>query len=86
MATTMNPVHQIDGNQPLSERMTVDEYNFEHFRLGQIVADAKRSIANLGVQPGTLAPDFDLPLAGGGRVQLSALRGKPVLLHFGSCT
>src|SRR5690625_7747222 len=31
---------------------------------------------------GDAAPDFDLPLAGGGRVSLSELRGAPALLWF----
>ncbi|MBA2362795.1 MAG: redoxin domain-containing protein, partial [Chloroflexia bacterium] len=37
-----------------------------------------------GIQPGEAAPDFELPQAGGGQLRLSDLRGKPVLLHFGS--
>ena len=36
---------------------------------------------------GDLAPDFELPAArGDGRARLSALRGKPVALIFGSFT
>ena len=36
---------------------------------------------------GDLAPDFELPAArGNGRARLSALRGKPVALIFGSFT
>ncbi|MBK8458013.1 MAG: peroxiredoxin [Phyllobacteriaceae bacterium] len=31
---------------------------------------------------GDLAPDFDLPSAGGGRVRLTALRGRVVVLYF----
>ena len=31
---------------------------------------------------GDLAPDFDLAADGGGRVALSALKGKPVVLYF----
>jgi len=38
-------------------------------------------------QVGTLAPDFALPLAGTGEfVRLSSLRGRHVVLFFGSCT
>jgi peroxiredoxin Q/BCP len=31
---------------------------------------------------GSVAPDFDLPANDGGRVMLSALRGRPVVLYF----
>jgi len=34
------------------------------------------------LQPGTVAPDFDLPLKIGQSVKLSNLRGKPVVLVF----
>lgn len=33
-------------------------------------------------QVGELAPDFDLPTSGGGRLRLSDLRGKRVILWF----
>lgn len=32
--------------------------------------------------PGTLAPAFDMPVAGGGRVSLAELKGRPVVLYF----
>ncbi|MCK0167070.1 peroxiredoxin [Jannaschia sp. S6380] len=34
------------------------------------------------ITPGTPAPDFDLPTAGDGRVALSNLRGRKVVLYF----
>ncbi|NDD31244.1 MAG: thioredoxin-dependent thiol peroxidase [Proteobacteria bacterium] len=34
------------------------------------------------LEPGTLAPDFELPSYGGATVRLSSLRGKPVVLYF----
>jgi thioredoxin-dependent peroxiredoxin len=34
------------------------------------------------IQPGEAAPDFDLPTSQGGRLRLSSLRGKPVILYF----
>ena len=34
------------------------------------------------LQPGTVAPDFSLPSGPGERLQLSSLRGRPVLLAF----
>jgi peroxiredoxin len=35
-----------------------------------------------GSLAGQIAPDFELPLAGGGRVRLSDLRGRPVVVTF----
>ena len=32
--------------------------------------------------PGMKAPDFDLPIQGGGRVSLKSLRGKKIVLYF----
>jgi hypothetical protein len=63
-----------------------EEYNFRHFRTKQGLSDARRTLFEDGVRPGTPAPDFEAPLAGGGTLRLSDLRGKPVLLHFGSIT
>ena len=70
----------------LTERLSADEYNYEHFRAEQLRADTRRTLANSGITPGEVAPDFELPQADGGRFQLSGLRGWPVLLHFGSYT
>ena len=64
----------------------IDEYNFDHFRAKHLLRDIQRGIANQGVMPGEMAPDFELPQAGGGSLRLSDLRGSPVLLHFGSFT
>jgi len=61
-------------------------YNFAHFRTGHLLADAVRTVQGAGVAPGESAPDFELPSDNGERVRLSALRGTPVLLHFGSYT
>ena len=33
-------------------------------------------------EPGTKAPDFDLPTDGGGQVSLAGLKGKAVVLYF----
>jgi hypothetical protein len=38
------------------------------------------------VRAGELAPDFALPLLEGGELSLSDLRGKPVMIEFGSIT
>lgn len=62
------------------------DYNFEHFTAKVLFEDIQRTVKSTGLRPGELAPDFTLPRADGGEVQLSTLRGKPVVLHFGSLT
>lgn len=54
------------------------------FDFQQVVATRNAA----GPAPGTLAPDFDLPLIDSDdeRVQLAAQRGRPVALIFGSYT
>lgn len=61
-------------------------YNFEHFRRYILMADAQRTQERHGIWPGMLAPDFEMPLPTGEFLRLSDLRGRPVLLHFGSYT
>ncbi len=68
----------------LENRMSLDEYNFEHFRTKHLLSDAKATVEERGIQPGEMAPDFELPRVGGGSLRLSELQGKPVILHFGS--
>ncbi len=68
----------------LDEKVSLDDYNFEHFRTKHFLRDGKRTVMNRGIQPGEMAPDFELPRVGGGSLRLSELRDKPVLLHFGS--
>ena len=62
------------------------KYNYEHFWLKHLLADLWRTARGEGVQPGASAPDFELESTEGERVRLSALRGRPVILHFGSAT
>jgi cytochrome oxidase Cu insertion factor (SCO1/SenC/PrrC family) len=69
-----------------SQKEAVADYNFTHFRARQLLNDASATVTNKGIMPGHVAPDFTLPLVEGGTVTLSALRGRPVLLHFGSFT
>ncbi len=68
----------------LAEKEPLNEYNFAHFLTKHLVNDGKRTLKKRGIPPGELAPDFELPRVGGGSLRLSDLRGRPVLLHFGS--
>lgn len=70
----------------LAEKQGRYEYNFEHFRTTHLLQDARRTVLKRGIPPGEAAPDFELPQVGGGALRLSDLRGRPVLLHFGSYT
>lgn len=70
----------------LKERKEPENYNFEHFTIRILLEDGKRTIKAEGILPGEIAPDFELPKVGGGTLRLSDLRGKPVILHFGSYT
>lgn len=73
--------------QSLADRLEPQPgYNFPHFRSGHLLADAVRTVQGIGVAPGQVAPDFDLPTSAGDRIRLSELRGTPVVLHFGSYT
>ena len=75
--------------QPLADqhdRLSRDDYNFEHFRTKHLRSDLQATSEKRGVSPGAMAPDFELPRAGGGSLRLRELRGKPVLLRFGSFT
>ena len=69
---------QLPAAEPLGE------YNFEHFTTKHLVRDARRTVQIAGIKPGERAPDFVLPSAGGGTLRLADLRGRPVVLHFGS--
>ncbi len=68
----------------LAEKVSIGDYNYEHFRTKHLLKDAERILKRRGVAPGEMAPDFELPRVGGGSLRLSDLRGQPVLLHFGS--
>lgn len=62
------------------------DYNYAHFRTKHFLADLVHSLRGEGIAPGAEAPDFDLPTTTGERGRLSGLRGRPVVLHFGSPT
>lgn len=69
-----------------SQKKSTEEYNFTRFRSKHLLSDAWRTWKGTGIQPGEIAPDFTMPKLSGGTVSLSELRGKPMLLHFGSFT
>lgn len=70
----------------LDQKVGVDQYNFEHFTPKLLLEDVQRTLNKTGILPGETAPDFELPQVGGGSIRLRDLRGRPVLLHFGSLT
>lgn len=68
----------------LPKVMGPGEYNYSHFTIKHLIQDGRRTVQEKGIEPGAMAPDFDLFRVGGGTIRLSELRGEPVLLHFGS--
>jgi hypothetical protein len=70
----------------MDNRMSVQDYNFEHFTRDVLVNEIKGSIKPSALKAGHIAPDFDLEDTEGKHFLLSKLKGKPVLLHFSSLT
>lgn len=70
----------------LEHREPPTDYNYEHFTRRVVWLDGRKTVEGFGIRPGDRAPDFALPDTGGSVVRLSAFRGRPVLLHFGSFT
>jgi cytochrome oxidase Cu insertion factor (SCO1/SenC/PrrC family) len=68
----------------IDTKLSLEDYNYNHFRTKHYLLDAQGTITSRGLRPGETAPDFELPHVGGGSLRLSDLRGRPVLLHFGS--
>ena len=62
--------------------LQVDVYNFDVYERRSGESKVFRS----GTHAGEEAPDFTLPALGGGETTLSALRGTPVVIEFGSIT
>lgn len=63
-----------------------EPYNYRTFKTAHFLYDMRATREGRGIQPGMPAPDFRLPTSDGGSICLEDLRGKPVLLHFGSPT
>ena len=58
------------------------EYNYSVWTPSNAEFEYLKQIAHAGER----APDFTLPTLDGGEVTLSQLRGKPVMMEFGSIT
>ena len=71
---------------PSGNRRQLDEYNYEHFRPKHLLADLLKTIRGEGIGPGEVAPDFELESTESEKLRLSDLRGRPVMLRFGSFT
>ena len=61
------------------------EYNYETFRRPSGKSSPMELLKTV-VRAGEPAPDFTLPSLDGDEVTLSALRGAPVVIEFGSIT
>jgi hypothetical protein len=82
----MQPVPAEDRWADTPWKMDAGEYNFSRFRAKELIADVRHTWGAHGIEPGVPAPTFELPRVGGGTIRLEDLRGKPVLLRFGSFT
>lgn len=63
-----------------------DRYNREHFGPGVLLAELGLALGSRGPRPGEPAPEFELADAAGRSWRLGELRGRPVVLIFGSGT
>jgi len=82
----MEQVNTNDLFRLMPDKLNPDKYNFDRFTRNYFVMDTKWTYSGRGIGPGKIAPDFELTDTEGNRVRLGDLRGKPVLLHFGSFT
>ena len=76
----------LGGSRPEGSDLQLSEYNYEHFRPKHLLADLLKTIRGEGIRPGEDAPNFELESTEGEKVRLSSLRGRPVVLRFGSFT
>ncbi len=76
----------LGGSRPEGGEPQLSEYNYEHFRPKHLIADLLKTARGEGIRAGEEAPDFELESTEGEWVRLSSLRGRPVVLRFGSFT
>jgi hypothetical protein len=76
----------LGGTRQEGGETQLGEYNYEHFRPKHLIADLLKTARGEGIGPGEEAPDFELESTEGERVRLGDLRGRPVVLRFGSFT
>jgi hypothetical protein len=70
---------------PLGNWGQLDEYNYWHFRPKHLISDLWKTVRGEGIRVGEEAPDFELESTEA-RGRPSSLRGRPVVLRFGSFT
>ena len=61
-----------------------ERYNYRHFRPRLVAGEVVKTLEARGIAPGELAPDFELPVVGGGIWRLARYLNPPILLRFGS--
>jgi len=68
----------------LEQAESAERYNYGHFRPRLVAGEVVKTVAAQGIAPGEPAPDFELPMVGGGTWRLARHLNPPLLLRFGS--
>jgi len=68
----------------LDKTETAERYNSGHFRPRLVAGEVVKTVGATGIAPGERAPDFELPMVGGGTWRLAHHLTPPILLRFGS--
>lgn len=76
----------MDPTQTSSTQSAAERHNYEHFHPRTLGRDVQLAMQPVGPLPGEPAPDFTLEDLQGRSWTLSELRGRPVVLIFGSGT
>lgn len=80
----MEPNNAFELYNRMEGRLAPGDYNYDHFSRHAALQDVRNTYTGRGIGAGCEAPDFELEDSDGNRLRLSALRGNPVLLRFGS--